>query len=270
MSKKSDPLANYSFLMKTVQSTPFKILVEALKEILVECNILINAGGVKIQAMDSSHVILIHLKLYAQNFEEFHCKAPKTVGVNMIQLFKLIKTMSTGDTLTLYQEVDDTDNLGILIENGEKNQKTRYKLKIQDISEEELDVPPTEFNTVLTWTSSEFKKVCHDMLGMGAEVMEIKSSGGQLMLTGISEFATQETIIGETDAENGMKYTKNINPDEVLQGMFKLKYLVQFTRCTNLCNFIELYLKNDYPIIIRYKVANLGDIKFCLAPKTEE
>ena len=36
------------------------------------------------------------------------------------------------------------------------------------------------------------------------------------------------------------------------------------------CNSIEIYLKNDYPLIIKYTVASLGEIKLCLAPKYEE
>jgi len=34
-------------------------------------------------------------------------------------------------------------------------------------------------------------------------------------------------------------------------------------------NSVELYLKNDYPLIIKYSVACLGDIKLCLAPKCQ-
>jgi len=29
-----------------------------------------------------------------------------------------------------------------------------------------------------------------------------------------------------------------------------------------------MYIKNDYPLIIKYDVANLGDIKLCLSPNT--
>ena len=49
--------------------------------------------------------------------------------------------------------------------------------------------------------------------------------------------------------------------------IFSLKHLLLFTKCTNLSNNIELYIKNDYPMIIRYGVANLGEIKLCLSPK---
>ena len=30
-----------------------------------------------------------------------------------------------------------------------------------------------------------------------------------------------------------------------------------------------MYIKNDYPLIIKYNVANLGDIKLCLSPNVQ-
>ena len=63
------------------------------------------------------------------------------------------------------------------------------------------------------------------------------------------------------------EYSKNNNPEEIVQGVFALKHLVMFTKCTNLSNQVEIYLKNDYPLIISYGVASLGNIKLCLAPQ---
>jgi len=74
------------------------------------------------------------------------------------------------------------------------------------------------------------------------------------------------TIIG---ANGSLKFIENQNPDEIVQGVFALKHLVLFSKCTNLCASIELYLKNDYPLIIEYMVASLGEIKLCLAPKVD-
>jgi proliferating cell nuclear antigen len=55
-----------------------------------------------------------------------------------------------------------------------------------------------------------------------------------------------------------------------VQGVFLLKHLVLFTKCTNLCQNIELYLKNDFPLILRYTVANLGEVKLILARLIEK
>ena len=53
---------------------------------------------------------------------------------------------------------------------------------------------------------------------------------------------------------------------KIVQGTFELKYLIIFTRCSNLCSHVSLFLKNTYPIIIEYQVSTLGKIKFALSP----
>ena len=30
-----------------------------------------------------------------------------------------------------------------------------------------------------------------------------------------------------------------------------------------------MYIRNDYPLIIKYNVANLGEIKLCLSPNVD-
>jgi DNA polymerase III sliding clamp (beta) subunit (PCNA family) len=77
--------------IKTVQIAPFRILMTALKDILLETNITFEADGIRIINMDKSHTILVHLHLVAQNFEFYECKKEKIIiGVNMFHLFKLI------------------------------------------------------------------------------------------------------------------------------------------------------------------------------------
>ena len=89
--------------VKTVQSSAFRILIEALKEILTDANLEFDQSGLKIMAMDSSHTVLVHLKLHADNFEHYSITKERVVlGVNMINFFKLIKTMGNSDTLSLF------------------------------------------------------------------------------------------------------------------------------------------------------------------------
>ena len=97
------------------------------------------------------------------------------------------------------------------------------------------------------------------------DTLELKSVDNLLILSCKGDFAQQETCIRET--HSGLSFLKNQNPEEIVQGIFALKHLVLFSKCTNLCNSVELYLKNDYPLIIKYTVASLGEIKLCLAPK---
>jgi proliferating cell nuclear antigen len=260
-----DNINDHSLNIKTEQAAAFRILIEALKEILTEANFIFDESGVKLMAMDSTHSILIHMKLDANSFEFFHCPNKIVIGVNMLNFFKLIKTMTNSETLTLFIEKENENKLGILINNNEKNSQTVYKLNLLDIADENIKIPPAEFETELSLPSGDFQKIIRDMVNIG-ENIEIKSIGTQLILNCSGDFASQETVLGETN--NGLKFNQ-VSPKELpIQGLYSLKYLTLFTKCTNLCNQINLYIKNDYPLIIRYSVASLGDIKLCLAPNT--
>lgn len=113
--------------------------------------------------------------------------------------------------------------------------------------------------------STDFQKICRDMVNISDEI-EIKAVDNSLILTCKGEFAEQETVIGECSS-NGISFCQNCKDSEIIQGIFSLKYLTLFAKCTNLCPSIQIYLKNDYPLIVCYNVGSLGEIKMCLAPK---
>ena len=82
-----ESMDDYLLNIKTVQTGAFRVLVEALKEILVDCNLTIDESGIKLIATDTSHNVLIHMKLLSENFEFFHCKEKTIIGVNMNNFF---------------------------------------------------------------------------------------------------------------------------------------------------------------------------------------
>ena len=65
------PLSDNVLTIKTVQIAPFRTLMCALKEILIETNITFQKDGIRIINMDKSHTMLAHLFLEAVNFEMY-------------------------------------------------------------------------------------------------------------------------------------------------------------------------------------------------------
>ena len=250
--------------IKTVQSIAIKILCEALKELLTDSNLIFDNDGIKLIAMDSTKSVLIFLKLDSSKFESYYCKERIKIGINFLNLFKLIKTINNTDTITFFIHKNDTNKLGIKINNSEKNIETTYYLNLLDINNDDITIPPAEFETELTMPSQDFQKLIRDMINIGEEC-EIKSYSKSLVFNCLGDFASQSTILNET--QDGLQFINNCEDDSLVQGIFSLKYLSLFTKCTNLCNQIQLFIKNDYPLIIQYSIASLGIIKLCLAPK---
>ena len=254
--------------IKTVQIAPFRTLMTALKDILLETNITFKPDGIRIVNMDKSHTILAHLYLEADKFEYYYCKYPKIIiGVNMFHLFKLINSIDNDDTLTIYiteNEYSDgvVDFLGLKFENGDIKQCKNQKLKLIEPDEEELEVPEVSFSSIINLPSSDFQKIIRDLSNI-SERLEIKSVGNELIFKCQGPFASCE--IRRSESDGNMEFIAKKNPAKVIQGEFSLKNLGYFIKCTNLCNTIEMYLENDLPLIVKYSVASLGEIKLCLA-----
>jgi len=173
-------------VLQTVQIAPFRTLMTALKDILLETNISFTPEGIKIINMDKSHTILAHLCLYAKNFEHYECNEPKIViGVNMFHLFKLINTIDNDDTLTMYIEENDYKDgvvqfLGLKFENGDIKQQKIQKLRLIEPETDELEVPDVTFSSILNLPSSDFQKIIRD-LSCISDKLEIKSVGNELI-----------------------------------------------------------------------------------------
>lgn len=251
--------------LKTFQSSTFKQVIDALKEILTDVNFEFDSTGLKILAMDTAHIVLIYAKMESDKFEEYQCQREKLyVGLNMLKLHMIIKTISNNDTLTLYIEERDPNKLGIRIENPDKNYKTTYKLAMLDINALDVNIPPLDFHTTISMPSVYLQKIIRDMHNI-SEYIEIRNVGEQLFLSCQGEFCTQETIIGTENNLNVAIKKSDTDTQEIIQGVFSLKYIATFTKCTNLCSMVEIFLKNRYPLILKYHIANLGEIKLCLA-----
>jgi proliferating cell nuclear antigen len=61
-----------------------------------------------------------------------------------------------------------------------------------------------------------------------------------------------------------------VEMDEPVTLTFALRYLNSFTKATPLSSTVTLSMSKELPIAVEYKIADMGYIRFYLAPKIEE
>ena len=207
---------NNILTIKTVQISAFRILMIALKDILLETNITFQQDGMRIVNMDKSHTILVHLFLEACNFEFYNCLKDKIViAVNMFHLFKLISSIDNNDTLTLYIDKNDyndgiVENLGLRFENSEIKQYKIQKLKLIEPDQDELKLPDVAYNSIITLPSSDFQKIVHDLANI-SEKLEIKSIQNTLVFLNAVETLHKLKLFVQKTMEVSSIFT-NSNP----------------------------------------------------------
>jgi proliferating cell nuclear antigen len=264
--------------LKTSQASAIKTVMDAVNSILSDANFTFtpskimnengdeDEGGLIIKECTKTQKILVFMKLEASKFDtyyyNYHLKK-LSIGIDITNLLKCLKCMSNLDVMTWILDDEDMNKLMIILESEEKREKKIFKLNLMDIEEDNIQsLQKIEFPYSIVLPSQDFQKYCKD-ISASTDTIEIKSTISKLYLSGKGENGTVLFEIGQTNGGLSIISSSN-NSNEIVQGLFELKYLLIFTKCTNLSNQVTLYLKNDHPIIIIYQVAALGEIKLVL------
>jgi proliferating cell nuclear antigen len=241
----------------TIQASAFKSTFEVLKDILNDVNIYFRPDGMYVVTLDTARTSLVDMYLAADNFEEYHCEQDEIIaGINISNTFKLLKTITNNDVLQI--EINSKEYMNIEIISETKRTNTKFQLKLLDINESRIEVPDVDMTTVTTLPSADFQRLCRDMSNIGTDI-EIKRDGKEIRLKCEGDFANQETSIE--------------CPDEspVMSGLYSLKYLNIFTKATSMCASVQIIQETGNRfLILKYNVANLGELKFYLATKVSE
>jgi proliferating cell nuclear antigen PCNA len=227
-------------------------------------------NGMKIMATDMSNTILIYLKLDAENFKEFDCKKKRIiVGVNFSHLNKIFKTVEKDDNLSIYINKNEENLLGVKLENFEKKKIDKFEMKLMDLNNTTLTLPTKEFDSAITMDANEFHKICREMNGI-ADYINIECINKKVIFSCIGdELGRKRTLIEDTKSNIRIDHTVNKdsknNEPKIVKGNYELKNLILFSKCQSLCNTINIYMKNNYPLFIKYSVATLGTLHICVA-----
>jgi len=241
---------------RTIQASAFKSAFEVLKDILNDVNVYFSKEGLRILTLDTARVALVDMFLPCENFEEYTSET-LVAGINVNNMFKLLKFISNSDTLTM--EMKNREYLDIRIENAMKRSDTKFQLKLLDIDEDQIEVPEIEMSSVTTMPSVDFQRIIRDMNALATDV-DITRDNNKFVIQCSGDFANQETSIECNDDFRGR-----------LTGKYSLKYLQLFTKATSMCSSVNIMQEEENRfLVLKYNVANLGDLRFFLARKSAD
>jgi proliferating cell nuclear antigen len=120
--------------------------------------------------MDNSHVALVSMMLKAESFSPYRCDRNVALGVNLTSLTKVLRAAGAEDILTLKAE-DAPDVLNLVFESSDNDRLSEYDLKLMDIDQEHLGIPDTEYAATVTMPSSEFRRICVDLMALSESGM---------------------------------------------------------------------------------------------------
>ncbi|OJD33881.1 proliferating cell nuclear antigen [Diplodia corticola] len=259
------PIRAFVLEARLEQANLLKKVVDAIKNLVQDCNFDCNDSGIALQAMDNSHVALVSMMLKSESFSPFRCDRNIALGINLTSLTKVLRCAQNEDILTLKAE-DAPDVVNFTFESAQSDRISEYDIKLMDIDQEHLGIPETDYAATISMPSTEFQRITRDLMALSESVaIECTKEGVKFSCQG-DIGSGSVTLRQHTDVE---KEDNNVEIDlsEPVSLTFSLKYLSNFTAATGLSSKVRLCLSNEVPLLVEYSLSNNSYLRFYLAPK---
>ena len=244
----------YDFKFHTLQTSAFKLWIQGLSKYMNNCSLHINSKSITInELLDDS--IILHNKLYAENFEYYECNNHKSLFINLKELVLILKQASCSDELTIYK-YSTKQYWCIHLYNSDKTNDT-YQIVYEVSNKIPPVIEPQLFDMSLNWSSNEYKNIIHKIKTTKSESIYITIKENDICIGAKGSRINYETSI--LDDNYGLKESFSPITYEI-----PYKYLSLLTHFTNLCNNMCIYLDSisgKKMCAFKYDIASLGCVK---------
>jgi len=246
-------------------------LIAAISDLVTDANFDCREQGMSLQAMDSSHVSLVSMLLRAEGFEPWRCEQNCQLGIHLEHLSKLLKCMHTKDSVEInYKE--GAEELDFVFRSMDEKRVSYFSLKLMEIDTEHLGIPETEYETCVQMSSTELMRICRDLASFG-DTITITVSKQEISFSATGDMGKGMMSLRNTAAEDVGEDSQEatiIDSKEEISQAFALRYLQHFTKATALSRTVTIRLNPDVPLLVEYRIDELGYIRYYLAPKIDE
>ncbi len=237
----------------------WKQIVDALTTILTEALFVMKEDGIYLRQVDPLNIAMIDMVLPAEIFQEYSCKGTHDICLGVDELTKISKRMAVDDKIEL--SLDEDDNRFEIKMIG----PAVRKFKLQMIKPLETPRKPRgiEFDVKAEMFADAFKQAIKDVSVVSINV-KIIAQNDTLIFTG--EGDTGEAEVALKVGEDSALFDLDIKTDSY--AIYPMKYLSDIIKAVS-GDSISLQFSTHKPIQIGFGIAEIGTIKFLVAPRKE-
>ena len=211
-----------------------------------------DSDGLRLRALDKSHISFIDMEWKSILFDTYQCSEPCSFTVDASELLKIIKRIKPDDVLSLGL---DEGNL-ILKYNGDSTRT--FKLRLIDV-EYETPVPPTVNYPV--------------HLSIPTDVFNDAITDAELYGEKISLSCDNDYFITSADGEFGVNHNRYLHGENIgdyVKSTYSIPKIKEMLKGKGLSHEVRLGLGDDLPLTLEYhSPTNDYKLGFLLAPRIE-
>jgi len=237
--------------VRTPDASLLRKVLAVVADLVDDANILITDDGVSMQAMDSSHVCLIRLRIGPGYFDLIDVGHPATIGVKLSSFIRMLTCVEGPTTFTL----GDDDAFRVACDSA------FFALRTLDIDQEHMAVPDISSDVIIDIESIIFQRLVKD-LGAFGDVATIRVDPGSAMISTTGD-------IGDATCVLPKDRTAHIATS--MTSSYAIRYLASFAKAASVATTVTIGMTPDMPLILTYAFPHdHGALSFYLAPKIDD
>ena len=239
------------------EATSLKSAIDSIASLVEEGVFEIKKDGISLKAMDPSQISMVSFFMPKEMFVEFDVQEERKIGLDIDQLSSVLSRGNRSEKAEL-----SVDEGRFVIKFVAEKKRRTFKIPILDIGEGVQKEPKIEYKNFVKISADAFKEVLKDAklvsshlkLSLGAEQFgaDVRGDSGDVH----EEFDKDSPQIAQISTLVDTKAT------------FPLQYLEDISKASPSSEVITIYIENDKPMKMEYKIQG-AEVKYYLAPRIE-
>lgn len=232
----------------TILKTSFEAISNIVDEAQLECD----TEGIRLRALDRSHIVFCKLELKESLFNTYQCPEPEKINIDTSEFMKVLKRAKNDDLVEL-----ETDETNLIIRFMGDATRT-FKIRMIDMEYEAPNPPAMDYD-------------CN----INLPVKILKDSVGDIGIfsDNILFCIDQDHFIISADGDFGDARVKYIHCERVdgsAESLFSLDKINSMLKAEKFSDTVDIGLGDDLPLTMCFEmVTGDGEISFLLAPRLD-
>lgn len=234
-------------------------MLAAISTLIEEADVNAAPEGIKLRAMDPSHVAMVDFEWNKTAFQEYNCLQPTKIRLNISDIVKKLRGAGSEPLEMSYDE--GTRKLGMVIKG---KWKTTFTLPTLDPGNDEVPTPKIAFNTKIRMISSGFKDII-DQIQTVSDNVRLESTPEKFVAEAITELSG-----AKIELEKGTDVLLELEVKEACKATYNLNYLAEIAKAGSMASeLVTLEFSSNMPVKLEYEMPQQGKLLYYLAPRIE-
>lgn len=244
--------------IKTSQVSALKQVFKILGNIFGDVNMVFSKThdieSIKIMEKAEEHAVLVKVNL--NTFDYFKCDEPEIIiGISVDHLCVALKMFNNYDRITLYM---NGDKKSLYIRNSNKNHTSfkTTKIPVFNMNHKNLELCSKIFHDRLIIKSRTIRKLY--------KICEKNNLYNHVLVHDQVSFKCSPD-----DTTINISYTDDKKNDKNKSIKIDTENLMIFNECHKLCDKVQMYIDDDYPLVLKIPITYIGEMIVFINRKRE-